>query len=237
MYCRPDDRFSGSSKLASRSNENPHIELAVQHSPSPPAQWLFRPPSEILKTTLHVRPGGSFVYPPLTIPPERFQDVKRVVMVAGGVGINPLMSMLLSMEQHSPPAILLYAVRKPPPQEGGFPDENGVPRSGVLFLERLITLAASYPKRISIHLYLTGDGQLGGSREALDDAVRKGNVKVFEGRRWRHDELEEALGEERERENTVAYVCGPPQMTDEDVEVLRVAPGMKGDWVFCEKWW
>lgn len=48
----------------------PHLELAVQKSPdNPPAQYLWRPASEILHSELRVRVGGSFVWPPPGVQP------------------------------------------------------------------------------------------------------------------------------------------------------------------------
>jgi hypothetical protein len=64
----------------------PYIELAVQKSPSnPPAAWLWRPQEEILGKELSVRVGGSFVWPPDSIPMDQ---IRKVVFVAGGVGIK-----------------------------------------------------------------------------------------------------------------------------------------------------
>lgn len=69
----------------------PHFELAVQNAlRNPPAAWLWQSASEILGQTLHVRVGGSFVWPP----PARSEagvlvrPVKGIVMIAGGVGIK-----------------------------------------------------------------------------------------------------------------------------------------------------
>lgn len=64
----------------------PYVELAVQNSPSnPPAAWLWRPTKEILGREINVRVGGSFVWPPATIPVGK---IEKVVFVAGGVGIK-----------------------------------------------------------------------------------------------------------------------------------------------------
>ena len=41
----------------------------------------------------------------------------------------------------------------------------------------------------------------------------------------------------QERKGMVAYVCGPPSMTDWAVSVLRKASGVVGERVLCEKWW
>ena len=63
-----------------------YLELAVQKSPrNPPAAWLWRPETEILGCDLHVRVGGSFVWPPPGLDPT---SITRAVFVAGGVGIK-----------------------------------------------------------------------------------------------------------------------------------------------------
>ncbi|KAL9593116.1 MAG: hypothetical protein Q9179_006091 [Wetmoreana sp. 5 TL-2023] len=63
-----------------------YLELAIQQSPkSPPAAWLWRPKVEILGSDVLVRVGGSFVWPPPTVDPAK---IKRLVFVAGGVGIK-----------------------------------------------------------------------------------------------------------------------------------------------------
>lgn len=50
--------------------QEPYLELAVQKSPdNPPAQYLWRPISEILHSELRVRVGGSFVWPPPGVQP------------------------------------------------------------------------------------------------------------------------------------------------------------------------
>ena len=65
------------------------MELAIQKSSqNPPAAWLWRPVAEILGSDLLVRVGGSFVWPP---PGINEQSIKRVVFVAGGVGIKYIM--------------------------------------------------------------------------------------------------------------------------------------------------
>ena len=63
---------------------HPYLELAVQKSRNPPAQWLWRPEAEILGTELRVRVGGSFHRPPRL----DIDHIDRLVLVAGGVGIK-----------------------------------------------------------------------------------------------------------------------------------------------------
>ena len=58
-----------------------------------------------------------------------------------------------------------------------------------------------------------------------------------EYRRFEGSDLRAALGPIAERENVVAYVCGPPLMTDWAVDVLEKSIGMEKKRVLCEKWW
>ena len=71
---------------AKPTNNSPaYLELAVQKSSNPPAQWLWRPQDEILGQKLAVRVGGSFTWPPTHL---NFPEIDRLVLIAGGVGIK-----------------------------------------------------------------------------------------------------------------------------------------------------
>ena len=78
--------------------EYAYLELAVQRSPdNAAAAWLWQEDDGsggdrhgLLGRELRVRVGGSFVWPP---PGVNVRALRRVVFVAGGVGVNPLMSM------------------------------------------------------------------------------------------------------------------------------------------------
>lgn len=87
------------------------MDLAIQDSPLPgsPAAWLWNAYNTrtILGTELKVRVGGSFVWPPALYSvtaaagPDGApkQQPKRVVFVAGGIGVNPLVSMLAAIAE------------------------------------------------------------------------------------------------------------------------------------------
>jgi hypothetical protein len=60
--------------------------LAIQRSPdNPPAAWLWQPEEDIQGKEIQVRVGGSFVFPP---PGLDINKIKRVMFIAGGVGIK-----------------------------------------------------------------------------------------------------------------------------------------------------
>jgi ferredoxin-NADP reductase len=208
--------------LLSPTNADPYFELAIQRSPSnPPAAWLWRPEKEILGSELQVRVGGSFVWPP------KFygNEIKRVVFVAGGVGINPLISILsnLSQQESLPFEIkFLYTVRDP-----------GASRSGdsILFLERLVKIFNNLESEDSLEVYLTGGKDENGIIDCNENEV------AFKGRRIGKEDLWKALGTVEERKGAVAYICGVPGMTDEFFEAAKGAEGMDERHVLCEKWW
>ncbi|KAJ5840756.1 Oxidoreductase NAD-binding domain-containing protein [Penicillium chrysogenum] len=219
----------------------PYVELAVQDSPSNPSvAWLWRPREEILGRELNIRVGGSFVWPPTGI---SINDVKNVVFVAGGVGINPLISMLSHLnnnEPHTPnpkTIHILYSSRLPQHQGTGSADAI---LDQVLFLPRLRQIIrsqeSSHRLRISLDLFLT---DLASSSDLLSSGSPS-DLKIHPGRISDHDLRSAAVGtgDELDSQGTVCYVCGPPDMTDSIVEKLVAILGDDGEQrVFFEKWW
>ncbi|KIX92150.1 uncharacterized protein Z520_12143 [Fonsecaea multimorphosa CBS 102226] len=221
----------------SPSQDDPHIELAIQSSPSnPPAAYLWRPAHEILDSTVTFRVGGNFVYPPPTLNQEECRALDRVVFVAGGVGINPIMSMISAMHVLGADKLggmprtvrVLYASRRERNDETGAEEE-------ILFEKRLKGIAEKWRDHDRVDfkysLFVTS-----GTEETKQDEVAEGNIAT-RYRRIKHDDLFDALGPEGSRAHTAVYVCGLPTMTDEFVALLQKAPGMEERRVLCEKWW
>jgi ferredoxin-NADP reductase len=217
----------------SQSLHSPHIELAIQKSPdNPPAAWLWQEQKSILGRELNVRVGGSFVWPPEL---HLRGGLRRVVFVAGGVGINPLMSMLSSIAETKAMAgslelgfevILLYTTRLPPSV------------SQILFLSRLKKVFNDLGLNGTLKLFLTGE--IEAVENLMEDSLGLGlhNTNMsFHRRRINGQDLDLALGEPETRSGTVAYVCGVPSMTDGFVEKIRVAQGMEKENILFEKWW
>ncbi|KAH8697742.1 hypothetical protein BGW36DRAFT_379352 [Talaromyces proteolyticus] len=144
----------------------PYVELAVQNSPSnPPAAWLWRPKGEILGREVNVRVGGSFVWPPAASV-IRERDIREVLFVAGGVGINPLISILSHITEphetttapsipplhdqprHEPLSIhFLYTTRVPQATTMSSKDITYESLDEILFLSRLRQIV----QRVSSH--------------------------------------------------------------------------------------
>ncbi|KAL9094524.1 MAG: hypothetical protein Q9165_003083 [Trypethelium subeluteriae] len=206
-------------EIMDRADGRPYLELAVQSSPkNPPAAWLWRPSNEILGTRLVVRVGGSFVYPPPGVPP---QSVKRLVIIAGGVGINPLISILahLNYKKAMPPSVqFLYSTKV---------GQHSPKLKDVLFLDRLRSILKGNEDRMRLSLFITGQRL---------DLESESSMDLHYRRIGQHD-LKEALGPVSERRNAFCYVCGPQSMTDEIVARARDEEGVVRNQVLCEKWW
>ncbi len=107
------------------------------------------------------------------------------------------------------------------------------PEGRVLFLSRLQAISQSVPPyQLQLTLYVSG-------LESPSLLVRNSslmNVRLQQ-RRINRSDLMDAIGGPQNRASVVCYVCGPPAMTDEFVQVLRQAEGMEEHNVLCEKWW
>ena len=68
------------------ATQDGYLELAIQRAPENPcAAWFWQDVERIREKQVKVRVGGSFVWPPPSIPAS---DITRVVFVAGGVGVK-----------------------------------------------------------------------------------------------------------------------------------------------------
>ncbi|RAH45158.1 FAD-dependent oxidoreductase [Aspergillus brunneoviolaceus CBS 621.78] len=244
---------------------SPYVELAVRHAPSNPASaWLWKPTEEILGSELSIRVGGSFVWPPSGV---RLTEIRNVVFIAGGVGINPLVSILshLNNDDEATTTLLhpsfnihfLYSTKLPQPETTTKTTATATvtatttqsPESlldQILFLSRLrhiVNIQSQLRRlRITLHLFITN----------LDEEKRKESSPLFGhsfdddndlriyGRRINAEDLRAAAasGDDGTIEpgKTVAYVCGPPGMTDDIVGRLEGLLGGR-ERVFYEKWW
>lgn len=180
------------------------------------------------------RIGGNFTFPPLSMGREEFQSIDNVVLLAGGVGINPIMSIISAMDLSGakslgglPPRLrLLYSSKR----------ENG---KAILFEERLAQIARKWARRarednvdFQYTLFETTAGTKPNTEQTEDIATMS-----KQSRRMTLDDLEEALGPEEKRSNTLVYVCGLPSMTDAFVDALKKMPGLDDSRIMFEKWW
>lgn len=203
---------------------SPYLELAVQRSPTnPAAAWLWKPFPEILGKELQVRVGGSFVWPPPNIDVIK---LARVVFIAGGVGINPLISILSHLaEAEKVPFYIsfIYSFR----HSGEGSNEK------ILFEERLMEIFDK--KNIVGELIIH---RTSGEAKSVNGKELRANEKAVY-RDWRvgKDDILKALGPVDDRGSALCYICGVPTMTDHFVEIAANAEGMHRDRVLLERWW
>ena len=153
---------------------------------------------------------------------------------------SPLISILSHLRQSKEecPGRLefLYSVRK----------DSSSKKSSILFLDRLRSIfGPGFGPTRNFKLFIT-NGATSTSQEdekriaAINpiqvdaDYINKEDTKF---RRLGEKDLINAIGPVVGRKGVVAYVCGPPSLTDWAVEVLRGAEGMEKERVLCEKWW
>ncbi|KAK5106981.1 hypothetical protein LTS08_001106 [Lithohypha guttulata] len=221
--------------------DDPYIELAIQKAlDNPPAAYLWQQPDQIMNAPVRFRIGGNFTFPPMTLSMPEFQQINNVVLIAGGVGINPIMSMVTAMD-------MLGAKRM-----GGLPSRlrilytsrRGLDGKGkleeILFEERLKAIAAKRASKqdnvdFGYTFFETFKDDVPANIEQ-DTTSMPLNMKTCR-RRIKLEDLAEAVGSENQRQTTLVYVCGLPDMTDDFVQLLKAMPGLDEKRVLCEKWW
>lgn len=210
---------------------SPSMELAIQNAPgNQPAEWLWGSADKILGSELQVRVGGSFVFPPPLIPVDK---IRKVVFVAGGVGINPLMSMMsyIAETNYDLDVQVAYASKVP---SDSFEE--------ILFFKRITGLFEEGKLKGKLQIFATGlpdvlHSSLPKTIAKLKETCKAANLDIHANRITPSD-LQAIVGE-GSREGIAVYVCGPPTMTDELIEVLTSPEGVELDsrQVLSERWW
>ncbi|XP_036371458.1 oxidoreductase NAD-binding domain-containing protein 1 isoform X1 [Megalops cyprinoides] len=192
------------------------IELAVKYSQHPPAHWVHRQCT--LDSQVAVRVGGDFFFDPA--PLSRPVDL---LLVAGGVGINPLYS------------ILMHAVdlqRERLAQGCGY--EPGAVRlcysaksaQDLLFKKSIIQACQDFPGKFFCDFHVTRQSH------DVDPEIRP----FINGGRISEQVLKEHLQHTAEDRDTLCYLCGPPPMIESVSEQLQRL-GVARDRILFEKWW
>lgn len=192
------------------AKKNGILELAVKYGKFPTTHWLHtscRGGEEV-----QIRVGGDFYYDPQ---PNTTEATADLLLVGGGVGINPMVSILceysdLMHAQHqniSPgKVILLYSAKTV--------DE-------LVFKETFTLLEKEHPT-LTCQYFVT----------RLQEKITVPNIK--------HSRIEEAdvvsSIKKLQSGNTLCYICGPSDMTD-DVTNWLIKLGINTDYIRYEKWW
>ncbi|XP_073406827.1 oxidoreductase NAD-binding domain-containing protein 1 isoform X2 [Dendrobates tinctorius] len=187
------------------------LELAVKYNLHPPAHWIHAQCS--LGSEVALRVGGEFFFDP-----QASDSPVDLVLIAGGVGINPLFSILLHV------ADLHKAL-----ETTGKGFQMGSVRlyycakntSELLFKKNILNLIHSFPGKITCSFHVTQ--QSSEVCTELQPFITEGRIS------------ESHLANSVSRDH-VCYICGPPPMIEsvcKQLENLHVPR----EQIYFEKWW
>ncbi|XP_071951337.1 oxidoreductase NAD-binding domain-containing protein 1-like isoform X2 [Antedon mediterranea] len=204
------ETFTGFSMSSSPDQlQSSFIELAVQFSDYPPTLWVHKECQIGNKVSLRVG-GTQIIYDPQPSDPHY-----NVLLIAGGIGINPLLSMirhansLKRAQTHwfSPVRFqLLYSAST---------------RKELIFQDDISEIVNNFPSVFQSTLFVTQEDV------SSDNKYTQGRIQ--------DSHLASAV-QEFGSENLECYICGPPPMI-EDMESSLLKLNMKPENVHYEKWW
>nr|XP_033786608.1 oxidoreductase NAD-binding domain-containing protein 1 isoform X2 [Geotrypetes seraphini] len=187
------------------------LELAVKYAEHPPAHWIHTqcvPGSEVA-----LRIGGNFFFDP-----QPWETPVNLVLIAGGVGINPLISILLHV-------VDLHTARQR--SESSF--EMGTVKlyysakntSELLFKKNILNLINKFPGKISCSFHVTQ--QKAQVCEELQPYTTEGRIS------------EKDLAKYVCKDN-LYYICGPPPMIQSLCKQLQNLH-VPREQIHFEQWW
>ncbi|KAF5893427.1 oxidoreductase NAD-binding domain-containing protein 1 [Clarias magur] len=184
------------------------IELAVKYTQHPPAHWIHTECT--LGSHVKVRVGGDFYFDPM--PSDCTVDL---LMVAGGVGINPLYSILM----HTADLLRLPNAYIPGHTHLCYSAKN---TKELLFKNSITDLCHEFPDEFSCDFRVTQqDFEI---ETALQLYAASGKISL------------EMLRHHVNPGRTLCYLCGPPPMI-ESVSTDLQSLGLSMDRIRYEKWW
>lgn len=190
------------------------LELSVKYGKFPPTHWVH---TECCGgEEVQIRVGGDFFYDPFSDKTEAEADL---LLVGGGVGINPLVSILCEYTD------LLTAANL----ENGSDIKPGKvhllysakTEEELVFKDTFTIMEAEFPS-LTCQYFVTKEVDCEPKPGIKFSRIEKENV--FNSIR------------KLQPEKTMCYVCGPSTMTD-DVASWLYTIGIKKDYVRYEKWW
>lgn len=208
--CIPSEAIVGGYSFTSAPHhlrERGTIDLAIQYSDHPPTLWMSTKCK--VGDQLSVCVGGDFFYhPPVASSPL------DLLLVAGGVGINPLFSML----QHH--ASLLQSAKGKEKRGGAVRLLYSAKSSDELIFKDQIDRMCEEHCDISVQYFVTQvkSSYSGISCRRLQAADVAGAILGLDPSRLQ------------------CFICGPPPMI-EDVQTFLRDGGVTTECVHVEKWW
>lgn len=191
--------------------EKRSIDLAVKYSEHPPALWVCTKCQVGSKVLMKV--GGEFYFDPNPEGPS-----PDLLLIGGGVGINPLYSIVQHVADISSDT---------PPQYNGktvllFSAKN---HDELLYKENFLEISRKYPSILS-KFFVT---------EPETDPQTNLNSAQCERGRIDESRIQEALSS-LDRRRLICYICGPPPMIQRMSEILYKMD-IEESSIHFEKWW
>ncbi|XP_076069351.1 oxidoreductase NAD-binding domain-containing protein 1-like isoform X2 [Oratosquilla oratoria] len=184
------------------------IDLGIKFTKWPPAFWVHKQCH--VGSSVAIRAGGDFFYSP-----EIGDPTYDLLLIAGGVGINPLASILFhaahlhnscNPDEYKPGRVkLLYTARTP---------------KDLLYKVRFDELQMETSK-VSIEYFCTRQ------QVSEDSGIHAGKIQL--------ENIRQAI-EELDMDNMKALICGPPPMI-EAMDTQLLACGLSSSQIYYEKWW
>ncbi|XP_026784062.1 oxidoreductase NAD-binding domain-containing protein 1 isoform X2 [Pangasianodon hypophthalmus] len=162
------------------------IELAVKYTQHPPAHWIHTKCT--LGSQVEVRVGGDFYFDPM--PSDHTVDL---LLVAGGVGINPLYSILM----HAVDLLRLPHAYTPGHTHLCYSAKN---TKELLFKNSITGICREFPDKFSCDFLVTRqDFEI---EPGLQSYTTSGKIS------------QEVLRRHVNPGRTLCYLCGPPPMIE-----------------------
>lgn len=183
------------------------LDLAIKYSDYPPTLWVHEKCK--LGDKVDIRVGGDFYYiSPSPTSPSKINDV---LLLAGGVGINPLYSILQHyLEQDDPERkiTLLYSAKSP---------------AELVFMDDILKLTNEYKSCFTATLFST------------QHAILQTEMSHIKEGRIAENDIKEALSKIN-KASVEVFICGPPGFLDL-METFCLSQGLQKDQILYEKWW
>ncbi|KAL3908816.1 MAG: hypothetical protein SGILL_008336 [Bacillariaceae sp.] len=221
----PKHSWVGGFSIASSTRDLPLVRLAVKKSNHPPAAWVHNNLPSTDEIPVEISVGGTCTL--LQEQDERTLSQRPSYFIAGGIGISPVLSQYREFLYHrdkvktdvsddqKPKTFFLYSVSTP---------------EELVFGDDLIELSR-YGSKSGLDAMIFTLTKTGARWD--DDALDNDATTVHVERRYGR-QLKDFLS--AAPDDAVYYVCGPPAMIDEAVELLK-AKDIPDDDMRYEKWW
>eukprot|EP01138_Halocafeteria_seosinensis_P011787 gb/GECG01012045.1/.p1 GENE.gb/GECG01012045.1/~~gb/GECG01012045.1/.p1 ORF type:complete len:338 (+),score=22.55 gb/GECG01012045.1/:1-1014(+) len=222
----PEVDIIGGFSILSKPSELPYITLAVKHAYHPPAYWVHNHASVGQQVALRI--GGEFCY---NIYEDEHRRRRHLLLVTGGIGFTPLHSILAQWyewltitsegRESSSALTLVYSAKT---------------QEELLFAGELKAMQQKVGSdRLRVHFTETASTSGGSTAEENTESLFNANV-MHQGRIDR-SLLEASVSPPFLQCDTLAFLCGPPVMTDTINDTLLSSAMLPSEKICFEKWW